>query len=118
VKLVPGTVLPPRKPGLAPTIVRESKANRVLPKPISRKAWPDWVKNFADAHASDDDKGFGDTVERVIGDFASAKFKAWYLTLTGKACGCDGRKRKWNAIYPYVTSSRQSEPAGPQSIQA
>jgi hypothetical protein len=90
-------------------ITRDGKAipvPKVAPSvPIPRKAWPDWVKNFADAHASDDDKGFGDTVERTIGKCGSDAFKKWYLLVTGKKCGCGARKDKWNAIYPYIIAA-------------
>ena len=43
-------------------------------------------------------KGLGDTVEQVLEATGIAKVAKWVL---GEDCGCEERKQKLNALYPY-----------------
>lgn len=68
-------------------------------RPIPREQWPLWAKAMA-LVASPEDKGLGDTVERIIGPVASNAFKAWHKATFGKPCSCSERKDRWNSQYP------------------
>ncbi len=61
--------------------------------------WPTWAKALKKL-ATPEDKGIGDVVARMIGDEASAKFKAWHIATFGKPCNCTGRRERWNRQYP------------------
>ena len=62
--------------------------------------WPLWAKTIATLR-SPEDKGVGDTVERVIGSDNSEALKKFYLKTFRRVCGCDGRKSEWNMKYSY-----------------
>jgi hypothetical protein len=49
---------------------------------------------------SDQDKGVGDTVERLLGKFGKSYQTA--LIAVGVPCGCDRRRTDWNARYPFT----------------
>ncbi len=66
---------------------------------IARDQWPIWAKALA-KFSTNEDKGIGDVVARIIGDENSAKFKAWHLATFGRACGCNGRQKRLNMQYP------------------
>jgi hypothetical protein len=69
-------------------------------RPVPRDQWPIWAKTLA-LVSTDSDRGVGDTVKRLIGDFASEAFKTWHKATFGKPCSCQERQDKWNAQYPY-----------------
>lgn len=47
-----------------------------------------------------EDKGVGDTVQRIAAKFGGERFKAWSKKL-GMPCGCTERQEEWNRIWPY-----------------
>ena len=68
-------------------------------KPVPYPQWPIWAKAIKQ-FSKPEDKGIGDVVARMIGDENSAAFKAFYLKVTGKTCGCAGRRSQWNKQFP------------------
>lgn len=46
-------------------------------------------------------KGLGDTVEKITKATGIKKAVDWFADATGIDCGCDARKAKLNAIFPY-----------------
>lgn len=46
------------------------------------------------------ERGVGDTIERLLGA-SGERFKVWFKRITGYDCGCDDRRDKLNASYPY-----------------
>jgi hypothetical protein len=94
---IPGRVFgPPRAP--EPT----------RPTQMVAVAWEKWPKKFKAFKwvRKAEDEGVGDTVERLIGPGNSAAFKAWHKRLFGRECGCETRKRLWNAQYPWSEYER------------
>ena len=73
------------------------------PTPLPRAAWPIWAKAVA-LYALPGDAGLGDTITRQIGPIGGNAFKAWYLAMFGKPCGCSTRQTTLNARYPYDTN--------------
>lgn len=61
--------------------------------------WPLWAKALAKL-SRPEDKGIGDVVHRLIGDENSVAFKTWYKKITGRDCGCKGRRTQWNIQFP------------------
>jgi hypothetical protein len=57
--------------------------------------WVKWIQRFR----ADDDTGVGDTIERLLGKWGE-RFKKtmqrWNID-----CGCSGRQRRFNRLYPY-----------------
>lgn len=47
------------------------------------------------------DKGVGDTLERVIKKTGLASLAKGYEKITGKPCGCLARRDRLNSEYPY-----------------
>jgi hypothetical protein len=78
--------------------------NPLIPEPIPFDVWPVWAKALK--HLSKpQDKGIGDVVARIIGDENSEAFKAWFEATFKKQCGCKGRQKRWNMIYPFRMKS-------------
>lgn len=69
---------------------------------VPREKWPAWISKIAE-HAAPPDRGVGDTVERMAGG-AGKLFKAMFTKITGRDCGCDGRRDSLNARYPYAAT--------------
>lgn len=69
------------------------------PQPVPRAEWPAWAKGLA-LLSKAEDAGIGDTVHRVIGDFASEKFSLWHKLIFGTPCQCAARQAQWNQQYP------------------
>ena len=65
----------------------------------SEANWPSWAKVVA-ARRRDGEAGVGDTFDRLAARVGGKAFKA-ALKKLGIPCGCDGRQRDWNALYPY-----------------
>ena len=63
-------------------------------------SWPLWAKSLAGLRTPED-RGVGDTVERIIGPDNGEKLKAWYFKTFKRLCGCDGRKSEFNIKYNY-----------------
>lgn len=82
--------------------MRKTTGNGATPhvNPVDEKDWPMWAKALKFTVAAPQDKGIGDTVARVIGPENSEAFKVWYKKITGKDCGCNGRQKLWNQLYP------------------
>jgi uncharacterized Zn finger protein (UPF0148 family) len=55
-----------------------------------------WVKLFR----TPDDRGLGDTVERLLARAGARKIKSW-LERVGIDCGCTGRQKWLNEQHPY-----------------
>lgn len=47
-----------------------------------------------------EDKGVGDTVQRIAAKFGGERFKAWAERI-GIPCGCVARQEEWNRVWPY-----------------
>ena len=47
-----------------------------------------------------EDKGVGDTVQRIAAKFGGESFKT-FSTFIGIPCGCTQRQEEWNKLYPY-----------------
>ena len=81
---------------------RQKPQQAVNPGPVPHDKWPKWalaielLKVYGDV-------GVGDTIERLAGTPGLA-FKAAFKAVTGRDCGCDGRKESMNDLYPYLTS--------------
>ena len=57
---------------------------------------PDWVKNMLK-----NDKGLGDTVERITTKTCIKKAVDYVSEKTGKDCGCQKRKEYLNSRFKY-----------------
>lgn len=62
--------------------------------------WPLWARTMHGLRMPED-KGVGDTVERIIGKDNAEAFKKFYMTTFKRVCSCDGRRDTWNILYPY-----------------
>ena len=63
-----------------------------------------WIKFLR----SPEDKGLGDTVERLLAKAGGRRVKAW-LQSAGIDCGCGGRQDRLNKAFPYPTTATQTE---------
>ena len=93
------TVFLPRAPrcshpatpaAIAPTRLRIEPADQ----------WPTWANAVAKFRRKTD-TGLGDTLQALIGDARSAKFKAWFTRKFGVSCGCSERRNWLNRKFPY-----------------
>lgn len=66
---------------------------------VPRDRWPLWAALIAKG-AIPQDKGVGDTFARMAGKVGGEQFKAATKAL-GLSCGCDARRDRLNALYPY-----------------
>lgn len=73
-----------------------------LPPPIVKATPPQWPKLLLPLKlfAVPEDKGLGDIIARKIGPIGGDLYKAWYLKVFGKSCGCSQRQEDWNRNYP------------------
>lgn len=71
----------------------------VINMSLSFDKWPSWAKWFSERYKHGD-TGVGDVAERLFGTFGGEVFKLAFKNLTGKDCGCSGRKDNWNKLYP------------------
>jgi len=46
------------------------------------------------------DKGAGDTIQRMAANFGGERFKAFAAKI-GLPCGCSDRQKQWNQLWPY-----------------
>jgi hypothetical protein len=69
------------------------------PKTIVVRKIGKWVR-YVKLLRKPEDKGVGDTVQRIASKFGGERFKAWAKRL-GIPCGCAERQEMWNRIYPY-----------------
>lgn len=79
-------------------------------RPIPYADWPIWIRVFKLTLGKPEDRGVGDTVARIIGDDTSEAFKAWFREKFNVECGCQGRKDRLNANYPYTLDSDTQSP--------
>jgi hypothetical protein len=70
---------------------------------IPRDQWPLAVKGIA-LLARPEDRGIGDTVERMARLAGGKTLAQWYKELTGRDCGCANRKERLNRMYPLYDS--------------
>ena len=69
-------------------------------KPLPRDEWPTPAKLIASL-ATNEDRGVGDTIKRVIGK-VGVIYQTAFKLLTGSSCkSCGFRQTKWNQLYPY-----------------
>ncbi len=68
------------------------------PVAVPREQWPPWVQVVA-LRAQPGDVGIGDTIARELGPTV-ATIKDWFAS-KGINCGCDARRERLNAVYPY-----------------
>ena len=68
------------------------------PQPVPREQWPLWTR-FVAPRAKPSDRGVGDTVARLLGEYGEA-FKR-EMKKHEIDCGCSARQAEWNAKYPY-----------------
>ena len=66
-----------------------------FPNPFPEKA-PNWVKKILK-----NDKGLGDTVERITTKTGIKKAVDYVSEKTGKDCGCQKRKQYLNSRFKY-----------------
>lgn len=66
---------------------------------VPRERWPAWAALIAKG-STPQDKGVGDTFARQAGKVGGEQFKAATKAL-GLSCGCDARRDRLNALYPY-----------------
>jgi hypothetical protein len=66
---------------------------------VPRNQWPLWAKAFGYI-SKPEDAGVGDVIARIIGPTNSEAFKTWHKRKFGVDCGCSGRQRLWNRLYP------------------
>ena len=79
--------------------IRPSIAPQTPVAAIPRAEWPMWAKGLA-VLAKPEDKGIGDTVERLA-KVAGAKSLVEFAKDKGLPdCGCADRKARWNQQYP------------------
>lgn len=60
---------------------------------------PRWVR-LVRILRKPEDKGVGDTVQRIAATFGGERFKAWAERI-GIPCGCTQRQKEWNRVWPY-----------------
>ena len=61
--------------------------------------WPTWAKTLRRLRKAED-KGVGDTVQRIAAWFGGERFKT-FSSKIGMPCGCSERQDNWNTQYPY-----------------
>lgn len=66
-----------------------------LPNPFPEHT-PEWVKKILK-----NDKGLGDTVERITTKTGIKKAVDYVSDKTGKDCGCEKRKKNLNSRFKY-----------------
>jgi hypothetical protein len=66
-----------------------------LPNPFPEQT-PEWVKKILK-----NDKGLGDTVERITTKTGIKKAVDYVSDKTGKDCGCEKRKKNLNSRFKY-----------------
>jgi hypothetical protein len=67
---------------------------------VPRNEWPRCVKAVATL-ARPQDKGIGDTVQRITAKFGGEAFKRAYRRIMAEDCGCTTRQTRMNNRYPY-----------------
>lgn len=50
------------------------------------------------------DRGVGDTVHRLLGPLGGRVIERWHERVLGRSCGCQDRRERLNAIFPYGRS--------------
>jgi hypothetical protein len=60
---------------------------------------PRWLK-YVRFFRSPEDRGAGDTVQRIAAKFGGERFKKFAKKM-GIPCGCTSRQDRWNKQYPY-----------------
>jgi hypothetical protein len=69
---------------------------QVTKQPRTSRLWTEVVGWFR----KPEDKGVGDTVQRIAARFGGERFKKFAVKV-GMPCGCTDRQREWNELYPY-----------------
>jgi hypothetical protein len=67
--------------------------------PLPRDQWPAWASALA-LLAKPGDKGLGDVIARTVGPIGGDAYKAWFVKLFNRSCGCQERQEQLNAQYP------------------
>ena len=69
-------------------------------QPVPIESWP-MAARVVRMMRNASDKGVGDTLERIAAIMGAAWVAERYEALTGRSCGCNSRRDKANALYPY-----------------
>lgn len=87
--------------------ISQCKSGNVAAKSEGRPTYvvrtiPEWpvILNVLKSQAQPGDRGAGDIIARLVGPIGGDKFKAWYLHLFGKDCGCGDRQEALNQRWP------------------
>lgn len=72
--------------------------------PVKEKEWPLALLPLK-LLAQPGDKGLGDIVERTVGPVGGDAYKAWYLKIFGRPCGCTKRKDALNQRFPIALTN-------------
>lgn len=67
----------------------------VHPEPV-KNSWLRFIKLLR----KPEDKGVGDTIQRIAAKFGGERFKAFSAKI-GIPCGCSQRQDEWNRLWPY-----------------
>ena len=72
--------------------------NKIPDKPKDKrtKAYKQWVAKYEKQSS-----GLGDSVEKITKATGIKKVVDTVFDALGKDCGCDGRKKTLNKLYPY-----------------
>lgn len=71
-----------------------------LPLPVPYPDWPAWVKAVA-TRKQEGEAGAGDTIKRVLTTLGVDWFFKQFVVRFVGDCGCEARRRNYNALYPY-----------------
>ena len=88
----------------AAMVAKYRKPNEeAAPAPIQPIPYEDWpmAARVVRMMRNASDKGVGDTLERIAARMGAAWVAERYEALTGRSCGCNSRRDKANALYPY-----------------
>ncbi len=63
-----------------------------------RRAWPIYLRPLK-LFSRPADRGLGDIIHRLLGPMGRV-YPALHLKIFGRACGCAGRRARWNRHWP------------------
>lgn len=78
-------------------VVGELEPIEYPPRKASKPS--DWWVRILTRLQTPEDRGIGDTVQRIAAKFGGERFKRFAKRI-GLPCGCTGRQARWNADYP------------------
>lgn len=81
------------------TVLSGDNDSRQVVTPVQFDDWPIWAKTLRRLRKAED-KGVGDTVQRIAAWFGGERFKT-FSSKIGLPCGCTERQADWNKTYTY-----------------